>query len=101
MTTCRQRLARIHLVEGKAQQSLEELMKALNQVPPGFPIHTLYTLMAEAHIELGEHSQATVALSTALAARPDHVPAHLTFSKMLQANVSNKISNSMLFKYRP
>ena len=69
-------------------QCIEEVTKALPSVPPGYPIHALYTLMAEAHIELGDHPQATSALSRALAARPDHVAAHLTFSKMLQANVS-------------
>ncbi|XP_068204701.1 protein O-mannosyl-transferase tmtc2-like [Palaemon carinicauda] len=88
VTSCRQRLARAHILAGHPHVALEELSQALLHAPQGFPAHTLYTLAAEAHLEAGEHGEAEEALSRALAHHPHHVPAHLAFSRMLQANGS-------------
>lgn len=89
MTTCRQRLARAHILAGRPHTALEEVAMALHHVPEGYGTHSLHTLAAEAHIEAGEYTEAQAALTRALAAHPHHIPAHLTFSKILQANVSN------------
>lgn len=88
VTTCRQRLARAHILAGRPHTALEEVAHALLHAPDGYGTHSLHTLAAEAHLEAGEHAEAQAALSRALAAHPLHVPAHLTFSRMLQANGS-------------
>lgn len=88
VTTCRQRLARAHIVGGRPHAALEEISVALGSAPDGYGVHALHTLAAEAHLEAGEHAEAQAALSRALTAHPHHVPAHLAFSRMLQANVS-------------
>ncbi|XP_050738471.1 protein O-mannosyl-transferase TMTC2-like, partial [Eriocheir sinensis] len=88
VTTCRQRLARAHLLAGRPHSALQEVARALQHAPQGYGAHSLHTLAAEAHLEAGEHAEAQAALSRALAAHPHHVPAHLTFSRMLQANGS-------------
>lgn len=96
VTTCRQRLARAHLLAGRPHSALQEVTRALQHAPQGYGAHSLHTLAAEAHLEAGEHAEAQAALSRALAAHPHHVPAHLTFSRMLQANVS-----SQAIRYHP
>nr|XP_053655610.1 protein O-mannosyl-transferase TMTC2-like [Cherax quadricarinatus] len=88
VTTCRQRLARAHILAGRPHDALEEVGHALQHAPDGYGTHSLHTLAAEAHLEAGEHAEAQAALSRVLAAHPHHVPAHLTFSRMLQANGS-------------
>nr|XP_045605603.1 protein O-mannosyl-transferase TMTC2-like [Procambarus clarkii] len=88
VTTCRQRLARAHILSGRPHAALEEVAHALTHAPDGYGTHSLHTLAAEAHLEAGEHAEAQAALSRALAAHPHHIPAHLTFSRMLQANGS-------------
>lgn len=88
VTTCRQRLARAHIVGGRPHAALEEIAVALGSAPDGYGVHALHTLAAEAHLEAGEHAEAQAALSRALTAHPHHVPAHLAFSRMLQANGS-------------
>ncbi|CAL4121793.1 unnamed protein product, partial [Meganyctiphanes norvegica] len=85
---CRQRLARTHLLAGQSYLALEEVAEALQQAPPGYGLHSLHTLAAEAHLETGNYDDARDSLSLALAANPAHVPAHLAFSRMLQANGS-------------
>ncbi|KAK3879946.1 hypothetical protein Pcinc_015510, partial [Petrolisthes cinctipes] len=88
VTTCRQRLARAHILAGRPHTALHELHHALLMAPEGYGVHALHTLAAEAHLEAGEHGEAQAALTRALAVHPHHAPAHLTFSRMLQANGS-------------
>lgn len=88
VTTCRQRLARAHILARRPHTALQEVALALKHAPDGYGTHSLHTLAAEAHLEAGQHAEAQAALSRALAVHPHHVPAHLTFSRMLQANVS-------------
>ncbi|KAL7643413.1 UNVERIFIED_CONTAM: hypothetical protein RMT77_005395 [Armadillidium vulgare] len=88
ITTCQQRLCRLYLQNGEPHLAIDELQKALLTYPPGYPAHTLLTLLAEAHVAAGEHAEAQEALSKALKAQPAHVPAHLAFSRLLQANGS-------------
>ena len=99
VTTCRQRLARAHLLAGRPHMALQEVARALQLAPDGYGAHSLHTLAAEAHLEAGEHAEAQAALSRALAAHPHHVPAHLTFSRMLQANVSFIVTSLYTFHH--
>ncbi|KAK4322903.1 hypothetical protein Pmani_006377 [Petrolisthes manimaculis] len=88
VTTCRQHLAKAHVLAGRPHTALHELHHALLMAPEGYGVHALHTLAAEAHLDAGEHGEAQAALTRALAVHPHHAPAHITFSRMLQANGS-------------
>lgn len=89
ITNCHQRLCRLRIQEGPLQTAIDDLHEALAIAPPGYPKHSLLTLLAEGHVALGELPEAQAALDQALKTHPGDVPAHLALSRLLQANVSN------------